>query len=60
MRRQAKPGERDYPLNHPSAPDFDGSPYTPPKSPYAVDYPDGHPAQLGKNCKPEDQPDWKH
>lgn len=40
----AKPGERDYPINDPRAPDFDGSDYMATQSPYERDYPAGHPS----------------
>jgi hypothetical protein len=44
--------ERDYPIGHPAACDFNAATYTAPESPYYVDYPQGHPARNGKNVTP--------
>lgn len=35
--------ERDYPIGHPKAVDYDGEPYTPPPPPLGRDWPVGHP-----------------
>ncbi len=49
--------ERDYPIWHPAAVDYDGTPYKPPKSPYDEDFPEGHPARGGANTGDADTPD---
>jgi len=49
--------ERDFPIGHPAACDFDPSSYTPPENKYYVDFPKGHPARGGANIKPVDTPD---
>lgn len=38
-----RPVERDYPVGHPAASDYNGEPYTPPPPPLGRDYPVGHP-----------------
>jgi hypothetical protein len=50
-------GERDFPVGHPAASDFDPSTYTPPENKYYVDFPKGHPARGGANVKFIDTPD---
>jgi hypothetical protein len=52
--------ERDYPVGHPAASDYKGEPYTPPRAPYAEDFPPGHPARGGKNASRLDTPDGTH
>lgn len=42
-------GERDFPIGHPAAADYNGESYTPPKSPHAEDHREGHAARLGGN-----------
>ena len=49
--------ERDFPINHPAASDYDGTPYNPPRAPYGEDFPEGHPARDGKNVSALDTPD---
>jgi hypothetical protein len=51
--------ERDFPVGHPAACDFDGETYRPPVSPFSVDYPEDHPARGGKNVADVDTPDGK-
>jgi hypothetical protein len=41
--------ERDYPVGHPAASDYNGEPYTPQGAHSRFDYPPGHPAHGGKN-----------
>lgn len=49
--------ERDFPIGHPAACDFDPSTYTPPENKYYVDFVKGHPARGGSNVKAIDTPD---
>jgi hypothetical protein len=49
--------ERDFPKGHPAASDYNGEPYTPPRSPYLEEFAPGHPARNGKNIQPVDTPD---
>jgi len=51
--------ERDFPIDHPAASDYDGTPYHPPRAPYGEDFPEGHPARGGKNITPLDTPDGR-
>lgn len=52
--------ERDYPVGHPAASDYQGERYTPPRAPYAEDFPPNHPARGGKNIGTLDSPDGSH
>lgn len=52
--------ERDYPIGHPAASDYKGEKYTPPRAPFAEDFPPDHPARLGKNVQALDSPDGSH
>lgn len=45
----ARQGERDFPIGHPAASDYNREPYTPPRAPHAEDFPEGNPARMGKN-----------
>lgn len=49
--------ERDYPEGHPAAHDYRGQSYTPPKAPFAEDFPVNHPARGGNNMSDTDTPD---
>lgn len=49
--------ERDYPIGHPSASDYKGEKYTPPRAPFAEDFGPDHPARLGANVSALDTPD---
>ena len=49
--------ERDFPIGHPSASDYKGEKYIPPRAPWAADYDFDHPAYGGKNCSDLDTPD---
>jgi hypothetical protein len=51
--------ERDYPVGHPSASDYKGEHYVPPRAPFSEDFPPGHPARDGKNIGVLDTPDGK-
>jgi hypothetical protein len=49
--------ERDYPVGHPSASDYKGEHYVPPRAPFSEDFPPDHPARAGKNISALDTPD---
>lgn len=49
--------ERDFPIGHPAASDYNGEPYNPPRAPYGEDFPEGHPARGGANISPLDTAD---
>lgn len=49
--------ERDYPVGHPAASDYNGEPWKNPAAIFDQDYPLGHPARLGANVRPIDTPD---
>lgn len=49
--------ERDYPIGHPAASDYQGQPYVDRFASYAFDFPEGSPARGGKNCSDLDSPD---
>lgn len=49
--------ERDFPVGHPAASDYNGELYTPPLAPYSEDFSEGHPAREGKNISPLDTAD---
>jgi len=49
--------ERDLPINHPNASDYNGEPWNPPRAPYGEDFPEGHPARDGANVSQLDTPD---
>jgi hypothetical protein len=49
--------ERDFPIGHPSSPDYKGEKYSPPRAPWAADYDFDHPAAGGKNTSDLDTPD---
>jgi hypothetical protein len=49
--------ERDFPIGHPAAADYDGSPYVDPHAIFGMDFPPGHPARDGKNVSILDTPD---
>ena len=49
--------ERDFPIGHPAASDYNGEPYVPPSAYRLVDYPPGHPAHAGANSGQLDTPD---
>lgn len=49
--------ERDYPIGHPAASDYNGEEYTPPRAPFGQDYPENHPAFQGSNISDLDRPD---
>lgn len=49
--------ERDYPIGHPAASDYNGEEYNPPRAPFAEDYPETHPAFQGANISDLDRPD---
>jgi hypothetical protein len=50
-------GERDYPVGHPAASDYKGTPFVDKFASYAYDFPEGHPARGGKNVSVLDTPD---
>lgn len=49
--------ERDYPVGHPAASDYNGAPYNAPRAPWTDDFPSDHPARGGKNTSEVDSPD---
>lgn len=49
--------ERDYPVGHPAAPDYNGEPYFPNTAPFGEDFPKGHPARGGVNIPANCTPD---
>lgn len=49
--------ERDLPINHPNASDYNGEAWNPPRAPYGEDFPEGHPARDGKNIAEVDTAD---
>jgi len=49
--------ERDYPVGHPAASDYHGEAYTPPRAPFAEDFPPDSSARGGKNTSEIDTPD---
>ena len=52
--------ERDYPIGHPAASDYNGEPYNPPPPPLARDYPPGHPkAADSEHNIVEGEQQWK-
>jgi len=51
--------ERDFPIWHPAASDYDGTPYEPIRAPYGEDFPKGHPARDGGNIGAADTPDGR-
>jgi len=52
--------ERDYPIDHPAAIDYNGDPYSPPPPPLSRDYPPGHPKAADSEANfLEGQAQWK-
>lgn len=49
--------ERDYPVGHPAASDYNGQKYTPPRAPWQDDFDADSPARGGANTNPLDTPD---
>lgn len=52
--------ERDYPVGHPKAADYNGQVYKPSTAPFGEDYGPNHPARGGKNIGALDTPDGTH
>ena len=52
--------ERDYPIGHPAAADYNGAPYHPTTAPFGEVYPPEHLARGGKNIDALSSPDGMH